>query len=140
MTNANVKFDDARKRKLIEMLDADQLIQMLGIMREKGMTDLEELSDEYLSDATAKFDDEQDVVERKVMSETKDSLDLRLKARAPDAYDGNDSLKAEYYLVDIQSAIQERSWNGNDNKCLTLMGSYLTGDAKRWWQAMLRNK
>ena len=72
MTNANVKFDDARKRKLIEMLDADQLIQMLGIMREKGMTDLEELSDEYLSDATAKFDDEQDVLERKVMSETKD--------------------------------------------------------------------
>ena len=82
------------------------------------MTALEELFDEYLSDATAKFDDVQDVLERKVMSETKDSLDLRLKARAPDAYDGNDSLKAEYYLVDIQSAIQERSWNGNDNKDL----------------------
>ena len=61
-------------------------------------------------------------------------VDFKLKAAAPFPYDGEDPQKAEDYITDITSAIQDRGLDVADS--IQLFGMFLTGNAKRWYNQL----
>lgn len=71
-------------------------------------------------------------------------IDFKIKAYAPQAYDGIDPNKAEDFITDIKSMINDRNWNHKGSLCIKLFSMYLVGSAKRWYNALIdtsiRNK